>query len=1138
MTSITTDSIYTSGGTVQAGSGIYIPRNADDELLALCRASVFAYVLTARQMGKSSLMIRTAETLGTEGIRSATIDLTKIGASGLMTEEEWYFGLIAVIKSRLGLKVDLSDWWDNNSRVSMAQRLTDFLETVLLVEIKNPVVIFIDEIDTTLRLSFRDDFYAAIRYMYNERADNPKFRRLSFVLFGVATPSSLISNPDQTPFNIGRRVDLSDFTFQEAGPLADGLSLPPDEARQVLRWVLDWTGGHPYLTQRLCLAIVERNQNHWTKEEIDELVATTFFNEKSEEDHNLQFVRDMLIRRIPEPLEAVDVLLQYREIRKGKSKVADEERVLVKSHLKLSGIVCPIGGVLEVRNPIYKKVFDEKWVAEHLPATWTKRQLKRVRGIAAGLAAVLMVVTALAVYAASKALEAKQQRLRAEETLEEVVAQREIIESQLQEVSIQKKIADEQTELARSQLNEATLQRKKALEAAKKEAIERNNAVQAAKVAEEAKMEAYKQEVIANKERVVAVEAAEKARMQEIKALESAKRAEEAKKDADLSRQLAEDRGKTDRLYREGVEKYLSRDQQGAIGKFEEALKYYQENKDTEAEATTFFNLGLAYSDWNRGLFKDEYFQKAVYYYKLALPIYEHRGNLSGAASIYQNLALVYSRMGNRDDSISSYEQARQIYHKLSDYGKEAATLEALADIFSNPSRTERDASGSNDQIRQKELRAKALDMLSQAYVLYKEKVKAPLNQASVLSKMAELSRLQGDKLQAIKYYEESRLFYKSPKDAAKEEGVLLAIGRLYIEIGDKEKTTRYYEDVESEYKTKLQEIRQLKTKDELAEARVIEKLARFSGEMKETKKTLDYFDEALRIYKSSSNRDGIIRVLTSLAVLQTSLNEPVKAANLYLEAYRIYIDIPEAYKREISPASDVFSLRRRFESLYYDTASREIVEEHYNKLLASYRQAHDQTKEGLTLYSLGQFYAYANETLRAKSLYNQALSIFEKKENFNEQARVLEGLSYLQNDLDKKKDIFDQTLSAYQRGGNLSAEANTLIKIGGIYVIQKKSDKAIDCYTRALQIYLQIHDNLSAAYSAYLIGTTLDENNESQRALQYLIQSVDLYKSAGNTPSQRISLLALSRIYKAMGDQNKANELDKQAAALVQSAP
>src|SRR5512138_3913226 len=86
------NSIYTVGGAVQADQGIYITRRADDELLALCRSGTFAYVLTARQMGKSSLMVSTAERLGEAGVRSAIVDLEKFGTQ--TSAEAWYVDLL------------------------------------------------------------------------------------------------------------------------------------------------------------------------------------------------------------------------------------------------------------------------------------------------------------------------------------------------------------------------------------------------------------------------------------------------------------------------------------------------------------------------------------------------------------------------------------------------------------------------------------------------------------------------------------------------------------------------------------------------------------------------------------------------------------------------------------------------------------------------------------------------------------------------------------------------------------------------------------------------------------------------------------------------------------------------------------
>lgn len=76
---------------------------------------------------------------------------------------------------------------------------------------------------STSNLYFRDDFFAAIRAIYNERATDPSYQRLTFALFGVATPTDLIEDRERTPFNIGRRIDLREFTLADAQPLRDGL---------------------------------------------------------------------------------------------------------------------------------------------------------------------------------------------------------------------------------------------------------------------------------------------------------------------------------------------------------------------------------------------------------------------------------------------------------------------------------------------------------------------------------------------------------------------------------------------------------------------------------------------------------------------------------------------------------------------------------------------------------------------------------------------------------------------------------------------------------------------------------------------------------------------------------------------------
>jgi hypothetical protein len=145
-------------------------------------------------------------------------------------------------------------------------------------------VVFIDETDAVRSLPFStDEFFAAIRECYNRRTREPAFRRLTFCLLGVASPTDLIRDTRMTPFNIGRRIELTDFTESEASVLAVGLEVgdadtpgrPAKEARRLLKRILHWTGGHPYLTQKLCQRVASEPGIH-TPAGVDRLCRSLF----------------------------------------------------------------------------------------------------------------------------------------------------------------------------------------------------------------------------------------------------------------------------------------------------------------------------------------------------------------------------------------------------------------------------------------------------------------------------------------------------------------------------------------------------------------------------------------------------------------------------------------------------------------------------------------------------------------------------------------------------------------------------------------------------------------------------------------------------------------------------------------------
>ena len=358
---MTRETVYAAGGTVQASGGIYIERAADRLLLDLCRRNSFCYVLTSRQVGKSSLMVRTAERLIETGCRAVILDLTTIGVA--TTADAWYRSILLEVTSQLGLTIDIPSWWTAQSAFSVTHRFTLFFQHVTNV-IKSQVVIFVDEIDSTLTLTFTDDFFAAVRALHNARAMQQDLARLSFVLLGVATPSQLVHDPTRTPFNLGERVELTDFSAVEARPLTDGLNLNPEDAATLLHTVLEWTGGHPYLTLRTFRSLNAAPIAVVSKPAIEERIRDLFFGQDAQADTNLQFVREMLTVRAG--TDARSVLETYHKVWSG-GDLPDQERDPVVSWLKLSGIVKPVDGRLRVRNRIYREAFGAEWVRKSLP---------------------------------------------------------------------------------------------------------------------------------------------------------------------------------------------------------------------------------------------------------------------------------------------------------------------------------------------------------------------------------------------------------------------------------------------------------------------------------------------------------------------------------------------------------------------------------------------------------------------------------------------------------------------------------------------------------------------------------------------------------------------------------------------------
>ncbi|KAB8315442.1 hypothetical protein SD81_028955 [Tolypothrix campylonemoides VB511288] len=370
---------YQLGGSLANEAPSYVIRKADSELFQALNRGEFCYVLNTRQMGKSSIMVRTRHLLQQQGYRCTTVDMSSVGGENI-TPLQWYKGVVSELWRGFNLleKVNLKSWWREEEGISLLQLLNRFIEDILLVQFpQDNIVIFIDEIDSILSLDFTvDDFFALIRSCYNRRAINPQYNRLTFAIFGVATPSDLIADKNRTPFNIGTAIELHGFQLEEVQPLIQGLKDTVTNPEAILKEILAWTGGQPFLTQKvckLCLTCSKKAINSSTTQ-INILPKTTTSNEKywikqlvhkhiihnwesQDEPQHLRTISDRILRN---EKRAGRMLSIYQLLLQGVFVKVDDSREQIE--LLLSGLVVKQQGVLQVTNRIYQEVFNTKWV--------------------------------------------------------------------------------------------------------------------------------------------------------------------------------------------------------------------------------------------------------------------------------------------------------------------------------------------------------------------------------------------------------------------------------------------------------------------------------------------------------------------------------------------------------------------------------------------------------------------------------------------------------------------------------------------------------------------------------------------------------------------------------------------------------
>jgi hypothetical protein len=379
MANLTKTDFFKVGGSLPGNLPSYIVRQADTDLYNYLQKGEFCYVLTARQMGKSSLKVRISQQLKKEGWVTPAIDLTSIGTSGFTTEQ-WYVSFLSLIVKKLMDLDDFDDWWDDHSKFTPVNRMSIFWEEILVKTTDKPIAIFIDEVDLLLSIDpsiFNiNDFFAAIRAVYNKRSENPALNRINFTIIGVASPLDLMSVEGRTPFNIGESIQVLNFRHAEASPLLKGFCNDEQTNQIMLQRIIYWTGGQPFLTQQLSQKLAQKITNpEDAKTMVDQVVQENYFRKNILGDDHFFTIEDRIINNEMHNLWMLETLQTISK--KDNTTLELEDKAFF--YLKLSGLVTETENGLKISNRIYENVFDKAWLERSIdnlkrPITIFKKQ--------------------------------------------------------------------------------------------------------------------------------------------------------------------------------------------------------------------------------------------------------------------------------------------------------------------------------------------------------------------------------------------------------------------------------------------------------------------------------------------------------------------------------------------------------------------------------------------------------------------------------------------------------------------------------------------------------------------------------------------------------------------------------------------
>ncbi|MBD2461195.1 AAA-like domain-containing protein [Oscillatoria sp. FACHB-1407] len=248
-------------GQVRLDSQFYVERSPYEARCyrEIVQPGTLIRIKAPRQMGKTSLMSRILHQAREQGYRTVPLSFQHADRAVFESLDQLLQWVCTRVARRLHLPHAVDQYWSDT--YGSKDNCTAYFEDCLLSEIDQPMVLALDEVDRVFQYpKIADDFFGLLRAWYEEAgygdSDSGLWEKLRLIVVH-STEVYIPLDVNQSPFNVGLPIELSEFSPEQVSDLArrHGLNWHSDQVAQLMQIV----GGHPYLV-RLALYHIAQGQ--------------------------------------------------------------------------------------------------------------------------------------------------------------------------------------------------------------------------------------------------------------------------------------------------------------------------------------------------------------------------------------------------------------------------------------------------------------------------------------------------------------------------------------------------------------------------------------------------------------------------------------------------------------------------------------------------------------------------------------------------------------------------------------------------------------------------------------------------------------------------------------------------------------